>query len=76
MGAAIEILGPPDHDYPNGAVIKSLEKDGLPPITRNYRALIYENLSKTVIVFITDYLKDRVSFGYQGKGIEAKNKEK
>ncbi len=70
---AINILGRPDQDDPKGVIVQSPEKDGNPPSTRSYRTLTYENLSKTVAVHITDYLKDRVFVEYQGKCIESKS---
>jgi hypothetical protein len=66
---AIEKLGLPDVDSPDGVSVKKPETDGTAPSIRYYRTLTYRRLSETADVCLTVYPDDRVSVQFFGKPV-------
>ncbi len=64
---AVRILGEPDQDEAEGMTVHTPGSENEPPVVRSYRMLRYNDHSDTAVIEITDYLKDKVDIGFQGK---------
>ncbi|NJK93405.1 MAG: hypothetical protein HC904_17270 [Blastochloris sp.] len=75
LDQALEILGPPDHDFPVGESWTEPAKDDQPETTVFYRNLSYHHLSDTAEVRVRVYPTDRVQFRFVSKYVRPeKNK--
>ena len=64
---AVERLGKPKHDHPEGMTIQTSGSDRQPPATTSYRVVRWDNLSKTADVDLIDYGVKGIKFTFVGK---------
>ena len=64
---AIEALGPPDLDRPNGVGWRRREDEQTPPETERFRSIIYSQLSDVADIHLTVYPNGNVHASLQGK---------
>lgn len=64
---AVRVLGVPDRDEPHAVTQRAPEDNGKPPVTENFRLLVYSQLSETAEVWITDYRERGLGIRLRGK---------